>query len=540
MALFLTFALLFSLAACNSDSTSDSKKKSNKTTFSKQVVVDNDECKIIITKLDLDNENGPTLKTQLENKTEDKTLTFNLNNTSINGVQSSAYLYANIEPGKKETKEIVFSDSALQKNDIGDYTDFELSFSVHDANDLEADFVAEETVHVYPYGEEKATTYTRKVQKDDIVLMDNDYVSVIATGYETDGAYHNLYLFLVNKSDKALEINSGNVTVNGFAADPYFWYAIYEGKSAFTSATWSESSFNGLNIGDFTHIEMDLQVYERSNSWTGTLADETVHYYPYGEDRATEFTYELQPSDQLLLDNEYIQLIATGCEEEEYAQVVNIIAINKSDKNIGISIDDTSVNGLMLEAGYWCDIPAGKVAYEALAWNKSDLENIDLGDFTDIEMTVNISDQDNWDTLASETIRYYPEGESNATEFNYTVQPSDTVLVDNDYVSVIITGHEADEWGDYELSLYYVNKSDTDLYISANSITVNGLNLDSYYGETLPLDKNAFFPMEWSSYTLEENSITDISEIAFTLEISSDYGWYTTNLLTEAFTLQFQ
>ena len=541
LAIFLAFALLFSLAACDPESASDEDKKSNKTSFSKQVVVDNDDCKITITKLDLDDKNGPTLKAQLENKTEGTLLAFTLDTASINGVQTSAYLYQTVEAGEKETREIVFSDEALAKNDIGDYTDIELSFRVRDDSDWAAEPVAEETVHIYPYGEDKASKYVREEQKSDKVLIDNEYVSIVALDFEDENEYQDLNLYIVNKTDDDIEINADNVSVNGFMANPSFWYSVRAGKSAFSTITWTESALRYLDVGDFTDIEMTLMVYQGGNMGGEPYAKETVHYYPEGEDKAANFEYQMQSSDQILVDNEYVKIIATGCVEDEYAQVVNVLAINKSDKNIGIGVEDTSVNGLMLEAGYWCDITAGKAAYEWISWSNDDFEQLDLGGFTDIEMTFVVTDQDDWyaGNLAEETVHYYPEGEHNATQFNYTVQSSDTVLVENQYVDVIITSHGKDDWGEYTLSLFYENHTDTDLYIAARDVTVNGIALDPYYVEDLLVGKCAFLPMQWSSYTLEENNITEIAEITFTLEIDADYGWYTTNLVTESFTLQF-
>ena len=111
--------------------------------------------------------------------------------------------------------------------------------------------------------------------------------------------------------------------------------------------------------------------------------------------------------------------------------------------------------------------------------------------------------------------------------------------MENEYVNVIITGHEQDEWGDYTLNIFYENNTDAELYITAQSVTINGVYVDPYYSENLIAGKCGFLPMQWSSYNLEENNITEITEITFTLYIAADHGWYTTDLVNESFTLQF-
>ena len=50
----------------------------------------------------------------------------------------------------------------LEKNGVGDYTDIELFIRVFDRDDWAADPVGEGRVHIYPLGEENATTFVRE------------------------------------------------------------------------------------------------------------------------------------------------------------------------------------------------------------------------------------------------------------------------------------------------------------------------------------------------------------------------------------------
>ncbi len=58
---------------------------------------------------------------------------------------------------------------------------------MYDSNDWSADPVGKETIHVYPYGEENAVAFVREAQATDNVIIDNDYVTVIVTGYRSVG-----------------------------------------------------------------------------------------------------------------------------------------------------------------------------------------------------------------------------------------------------------------------------------------------------------------------------------------------------------------
>ena len=129
---------------------------------------------------------GYTLKAQLENKSTEKTYMFSVESASINGVQCDPMFASEVAAGKKANEEINFSTDTLEENGIVEYTDIELTFKVYDSNDWSADPVGKETIHVYPYGEENAVAFVREAQATDNVIIDNDYVTVIVTGYEDD------------------------------------------------------------------------------------------------------------------------------------------------------------------------------------------------------------------------------------------------------------------------------------------------------------------------------------------------------------------
>lgn len=145
----LAFMLLFSLAACGEDVTgadnantnsaqnesnsgnqnsNDSESENvstdkNEISFTEIIAVDNDECTIKITEIDPDNLWGYTLKVQLENKSAEKTYMYSVESAAINGVQCDPFFAAEVAAGKKSNNEINFTDSTLDDNGIGDYTD---------------------------------------------------------------------------------------------------------------------------------------------------------------------------------------------------------------------------------------------------------------------------------------------------------------------------------------------------------------------------------------------------------------------------------
>ena len=257
------------------------KEEANTLTFEELTAVDNDQCSIIIKSIEPDSMWGYTLKTVVENKSTDKTYMFSVESAAINGIKTDPMFATDVAAGKKANADITFASDSLKKNGITDFTDIELVFRVYDNNDWSADPVAYETVHVYPYGEDKATQFVREPASSDQVLVDNDQVSIIVTGYEPDSMWgYSVNLYLVNKTDKSLMYSVDEASVNGFMADPFFATSINGGKSSFTSMDWSDSVLEQNGIESVDAIEFTIRVYETEN-WTGEdIINETFTLNP--------------------------------------------------------------------------------------------------------------------------------------------------------------------------------------------------------------------------------------------------------------------
>ena len=249
--------------------------------FTEQVVVDNDECVITITGIEPDGDWGYTLKAELENKSSDKTYMFSVDSASINGVVTDPYFASDVAAGKKAREDISFMDENLEKNDIGEYTDIELTFSVSDADDWSAENVAEETVHIYPYGEDNAVEFVREAQDTDNVILDNEYATVIVTGYTEDDIWgYMVELYFVNKTENNLMFSAEDVSVNGYMADPFYSESVAAGKMAFGSMSWLDTTFEENDITEVEEIEFTLTVSNDDDWSIDDYVNETIVLNP--------------------------------------------------------------------------------------------------------------------------------------------------------------------------------------------------------------------------------------------------------------------
>ena len=270
---FLAITLLLSFAACDSDSDSDfdsSTKKSTKSanrnsqvTFDGQTVVDNDICLIEVSSVKLSGKSGGSLKLLLENHTSDKSLNFQIDHLSINGVTYTTYLYETLAAGKKTKATIDLTNETLDKL-IGDYTDIHITFYVQD--NAKWDRLLEETVHIYPYGEEKATRYEREAQRTDAIVLDGRKATVIVTDCESRSAdypYSDGYyvcFYAENHTEETINFFLRDVSVNDYMVETYLYdqNTIAPGESAFFTMCCYEASLEKNDIDDVEIIEFTL------------------------------------------------------------------------------------------------------------------------------------------------------------------------------------------------------------------------------------------------------------------------------------------
>ncbi len=236
--------------------------------FEEMIVVDNDECTIKITGIEPDDFWGYALKADFENKSSEKTYMYSVNSAAINGVQCDPFFATEVAAGKKAKENISFSDSALEEYGIEEITDIELVFRVYDSNDWMAEPVALESIHVYPMGEENATVFVREQSETDIVLFDNENITAIVTGTEVDDIWgYTLKFFFVNKTDSEVMFSVDEASINGYMADPFFAHSVMPNKCSFSSMSWSETTFEELDIETVEEIEFFMRAYH-SDDWS--------------------------------------------------------------------------------------------------------------------------------------------------------------------------------------------------------------------------------------------------------------------------------
>lgn len=194
--------------------------------FEEIVVCDTDEfvLKIIDHYIDIKNNYGYTLSLYWENKTDDTDCMVLVPISSINGMQCNREWGIYTEGGEtSENKDnINFIDFQLYAEmyhvdevyNPSEYKQIELIFYIKIGDEK-----IEKTVTIYPQ-DDIVEKYIREVKDTDEVLIDNEDITVIVTGYDSLNIENDIVqFFFINKTNERLMFNLDGGSVNGVELD---------------------------------------------------------------------------------------------------------------------------------------------------------------------------------------------------------------------------------------------------------------------------------------------------------------------------------
>ena len=254
------------------EETKEGKKTPSKSTrpitLKNEMLVDNELFSITAKSIDEDSEYGYTVYLLIENKSPDKTYTFNIQKGEVNGVEVNLYTVIFVNPQKKANTSVIIDD--LKEYGIEEYTDIELTVDVTEGKyTYDKPYVMSESVHIYPYGKENATEFVYEAKAGDQVLVDNEYVTVIYTGDNKENELgYSINLYIVNKTDKDITVSGDDMSINGYMAEAYYDQHISAGKISLSGIQWYGETFkeNDMDESKINDIEFSLDIYPEDDA----------------------------------------------------------------------------------------------------------------------------------------------------------------------------------------------------------------------------------------------------------------------------------
>lgn len=172
-------------------------------------------------------------------------------------------------------------------------------------------------------------------------------------------------------------------------------------------------------------------------------------------------------------------------DDEHYGKYVLSYTIkNDSDKTVNVSTALFSINGIMYDSGYiYGTVDAGKKLNDSCNIYFDDLETLDIGTITNIDIKVKVYDDDSYDDIGeSKTVSVKTSADGT---FNQKYDDSGVVIYDANDVKIICKKVVEDKYYDAGVIKFYIeNNSDKDIsiYSSYNKTYINDTAADlSFY-----------------------------------------------------------
>ena len=222
-------------------------------------------------------------------------------------------------------------------------------------------------------------------------------------GYDLDVHIEN------SSKDTDYEIHLSELTVEGIAgAGDFGRHTVAAGETLIETIKLIDEVLLDSGVTSCTDVELTFWCRPVGGHYTD-VATETVRLYPFGEEKATKFVREAQPTDIVLIDNDVATVVVTklGVNDnknrfERYGGYTSydviLYAVNKTDVDLSINTGDAYLNGVICDPHFGMTVPVGEVCFHDMSWSKDTLEEVGLSelDIKEIQFELIVEDVDVW------------------------------------------------------------------------------------------------------------------------------------------------
>ena len=245
--------------------------------------------------------------------------------------------------------------------------------------------------------------------------------------------------------------------------------------------------------------------------------------------------------ETVLVDNDMVTFTVEKAEASDHAAMqLQVQCVNKTDRALMFSWDKVSVCGYMYDPFWAEEVAAGKTAVSTVDLDTYALGKMGIDSVDEITFTLRIYDSENWmdEPLVAEVFTVYPTGLRAET---FTVPPQvfaedHVVIAEDENIRFVIEGVSDEGESGYKVHVYLENKTDRNLLYSWDLVSVNGRMVDPYWGASVGAGKRACTDIVFLRSDFEQNGITDVTDIEFTLTVSDYDDFEAGSLLEETYT----
>ncbi len=237
-----------------------------------------------------------------------------------------------------------------------------------------------------------------------------------------------------------------------------------------------------------------------------------------------------------LVNDEHVTFTVTRFVENAHLGLeMHVCCENKTDKNLMFSVDGVSVCGVMHDPFWATEVAAGKKANSILYFDTFALAQQGIPSPDEITFNLSVSDSEDWmdAPFVDAPFTVYPTGLSaeRVVYPAYEHKNGETIAFDSKDLLFII--EKVSDSGDgYTLSCYVENRTDRDLMVSWDDVSVNGFMLDPFWAAAVSAGKQLYTEISFYATDLAEQGIETVTEIEFELN-AYDYDDFSADSIIE-------
>ncbi|MBR3552958.1 MAG: zinc ribbon domain-containing protein [Clostridia bacterium] len=254
-----------------------------------------------------------------------------------------------------------------------------------------------------PVGAETNPSEDQPTEKENVtieeqVIFDSHSIKVTVTGMDVNGLFGaDIKLMIENNSNQNITVQADKCNVNDVMVYPMFSADVAAGKKANDSITLSSSDLETANITVIKDVEFVLHFID-PNSFETILDSDVIHIQTSADPSNVQ---KYDDSGYLAYNESGIKIVVKKLNSSNsfWGSDVYVFVENNSKNDITIQARNVSVNGFMVEPSFSCDVLSKKKAYDTITFFESDLEDNNINDISEIELSFHIFDMESWNTI---------------------------------------------------------------------------------------------------------------------------------------------
>lgn len=262
---------------------------------------------------------------------------------------------------------------------------------------------------------------------------------------------------------------------------------------------------------------------------------DTIELVKESVDTAEKITIE----EQVLLERDGIKITAKELTEDSiWGYELAVLIENTSEQNITVQVQNMSVNGIMTEPMFSCDVAAGKNANAAITLMDTSLEASGITTIQNMELSFHVFNTESWDTIFDSDVILLSTSADGTQE--QVINSTGTKVLEENGISIIVQKMDTEKsfWG-ADIYVYIENTSEQNITVQAQNVSINGFMVEPVFSSDVVSGKKAFDSITFLESDLTENGIETIEELELSFHIFNTESWETI-LDSEEITVTFE